>query len=145
MKLKNLIVIGIVCTVVLFAFTGCGSKSDEGTSGETAAQEQVEAVPETVVQNTAEQITESADVETTVDEFEGSWVGVDDATLFVNITKAGDQYEYEDNDGKYQASFSEGILKVVVAENDTADVYVDKESGNLVLVYMDSTIQYVKK
>lgn len=141
MKVKNVFLIFVIITVLMFAFAGCGGRdsSDEATDAETTP---VEPEPEVVEQEVSQKITEEADTETTEDVFTGKWVGMDDPLLFVNITKDGDKYLYEDNDGAYDAEFADGILKVTVAENDFANVYVDKNSGNLVLTYMDNIIEY---
>lgn len=145
MKTKRVLLICITIAVLMLAFAGCGSGGDTSGQNTDVQADPVEAEPEVVEQEVTEQIAEAANTEAGVDEFEGSWVGVDDASLFVNITKDGDQYKYEDNDGAYQAAFADGILKVTVAENDTADVYVDKDTGHLVLTYMDSIIEYARK
>ena len=145
MKAKNAFLIFVVILAVVFAFTGCGSRNGD-SSGETAVVDETpkEPEPEVVQQEVTQKIVEEADTKTTEDVFVGKWVGVDDPSLFVDITKDGDKYAYEDNDGTYEAVFADGILKVTVAENDFATVYVDKDSGNLVLTYMDNIIEYKK-
>ena len=60
---------------------------------------------------------------------------------FVNITK-DDNYVYEDNDGKYDAEFADGVLKTV-AENDLP-LFTWIKTANLVLTYMDNIIEYKK-
>jgi hypothetical protein len=143
MKAKNALLIFVIILAVVFAFTGCGSRNDD--SSEAIADETPkEPEPEVVQQEITQKIVEEADTKTTEDVFAGKWAGVDDPSLFVNITKDGDKYVYEDNDGKYDAEFADGVLKVTVAENDFATVYVDKDSGNLVLTYMDNIIEYKK-
>lgn len=144
MKIKSISAVLIISLLTLLLLAGCGGNTDNGTVGDTPS-EPVEAVPEVVEQVLAEQITEAADTEVDTDDFVGDWTGTDDDTLFVTITKEGDKYKYEDNDGAYEAVLAEGILKVTVAEDDYADVYVDKETGNLVLTYMDSIISYTRK
>ncbi len=147
MKIRTISTVLIISLLTLSLLAGCSGGSDTGNSGDAdnTAAEPVAAAPEVVEQEISEQITESADTEVSTDAFEGSWVGVDDESLFVNITKEGDKYKYEDNDGAYEAALSDGILKVTVAEGDFAEVYVDKETGNLVLTYMDSMVSYMKK
>jgi len=146
MKMTKQILIGVMIAVLLFALAGCGGSDSSGAKdagGEPAVA--ADAVPETVEQNAASMVTDAADTQMTADEFVGNWINMDDAALFVNIAKEGDKYTYEDNDGSYEAAFADGILKVTVAENDFADVYIDKDSGNLVMVYHDSTLTYYKK
>lgn len=144
MKIKTILAVLVISLLTLLMLTGCSGGGGADASGNTPS-EPVEAAPEVVEQDISEQITEAANTEATMDEFEGNWVGTDDEKLFVNITKDGDKYKYEDNDGTYEASLAEGILKVTVAENDFAEAYVDKETGNLVLTYMDSMVSYKKK
>lgn len=143
MKTKKVLPIFIAITVLLFVFAGCGGPK-EPRGGEA---EYVPPVAETVEQNVAEQITETVDKAVGDEELLGSWVGAYDDTLVANISKNGDEYEFEDNDGKYKGTFVDGILKVAVSdqEGDTADVYINKENGNLVLVYMENIIEYARK
>jgi hypothetical protein len=147
MRIKAISTVLIFFLTALLLLSGCGGeKADDGagTAGEVQ-QEPAEPVPEVVEQDIAEQITEAADTEAEPDAFVGDWVGADDDSLFVKITKEGDKYTFEDNDGAYEAAMSDGILKVTVTEGEFADVYVDKETGNLVLTYMDSIISYARK
>lgn len=152
MKIRTISTLLAFFLLAVFLLAGCGGSStgadntgSTGGVGETKAEEPSEPVPEVVEQVIAEQITEAADTEAEPDAFVGEWAGVDDESLFAKITKEGERYIYEDNDGAYEAVLSEGILKITVSEDDYADVYVDKETGNLVLTYMDSIITYTRK
>lgn len=144
MKIKTISSVLVIALLTLSMLTGCSGGGSADAAGNTPS-EPVEAVPEVVEQDLSNQITEAANTEVETDAFEGSWVGTDDESLFVNITKDGDKYKYEDNDGAYEAVLTDGILKVTVAENDFADVYVDKDTGNLVLTYMDNIVSYKQK
>jgi hypothetical protein len=146
MKIKSISALLIISLLFLMLLAGCGGggRTEDGKT-EDVSSEPVEAVPDVVEQDISEQITEAANTEADEDEFIGDWVGTDDDSLFVKIAKDGDKYTYQDNDGSYEATMADGILKVTVAEGEFADVYVDKETGNLVLTYMDSIITYTKK
>lgn len=147
MKVKKLLVVGMLITVILLAFAGCGS-SDEAAGDEnidSAVESTAPVEAETVEQAATEQIAEAADTKTKVEDMVGSWVDVNAADRFVNITSVGTTYSYEDNEGKLAATFEEGILKISVSDTDKADAYIDQATGHLMVVYQDNISEYAKK
>lgn len=169
MKGKKFLVVGMLLAVMSLALVGCGgggSSANEGslvqsiatsTEGPTGAEAtagsdatsgsatEAATTVQTVEQMASEQVSEEADTSKKVDDLLGNWVDITDSTRFANILKDGENYTYEDNDGKYAASFKDGVLKVEVAANDFADVYIDAASGHLMLVYADNVAEFSKK
>ena len=113
------------------------SASDQETgSTQTAQSESV---------TSAEQSTLSAvDTAASVDDLLGIWKGVNDDTQSAKVTKTDSGYQFEQNDEKYPATFSNGILKVKASDTDMADVYIDKQTGHLIVSYQGGITEYVK-
>ena len=170
MKGKKFLVVGMLLAVMSLALVGCGgggsstdnegslvqsivtstegSSAAEATTGTTATSgtaTEAATTVQTVEQMASEQVAEEADTSMKADDLVGNWVDVNDSTRFANIVKDGENYSYEDNDGKYPATFKDGVLKVEVAANDFADVYIDTVSGHLMLVYQDNVAEFAKK
>lgn len=147
MKSRKVLFIGTLIVAFLFVLSGCGSGGNEGDSSDqsAAAEESVAAQAETVEQVVTEQIAEAVDTQATVDELVGEWVDIVEADRFVKISKEGTEYQYEDNEGKLSATFDNGVLKVKVSDSETADVYIDTDSGHLLLSYQDNISEYAKK
>jgi hypothetical protein len=169
MKGKKFLVVGMLLAVMSLALVGCGgggssategslvqsiatstesSAAAEATTGTTATSgtaTEAATTVQTVEQMASAQIAEEADTSMKADDLIGSWVDVTDSTRFANIVKDGENYTYEDNDGKYKASFKDAVLKVEVAANDFAEVYIDSASGHLMLVYQDNVSEFSKK
>ncbi len=145
MKSKKVFTIAVLIVAFIFVLSGCGNDTADSAEQASLAGETKAAEAETVQQAITEQITEVVDTKTNVDELIGSWIDISAADRFVNITKEGTQYQYEDNEGKLPATFEGGILKVKVSDTETADVFIDAESGNLFLAYLDNISEYTKK
>ncbi len=169
MKGKKFLVVGMLLAVMSLTLVGCGgggSSANEGslvqsiatstesptdaeaatgTTATSGAGTEAATTVQTVEQMASDQVAEEADTSKKVDDLLGSWVDVTDSSRFANIVKDGDNYTYEDNDGKYNASFKDGVLKVEVAANDFADVYIDSASGHLMLVYADNIVEFSQK
>jgi hypothetical protein len=150
MKSCKLLVVGILVATIVFSLAGCGgggnSDSDQtaavvgGVSESTAPAE-----AETVVQGATQQVAEAVDTASNVDAIVGSWVDVNAPDRFAKITADGTAYIYEDNEGKYPATFEGGILKLKVSDTDTADVYIDPATEHLMMVYQDNVSEFSKK
>jgi predicted small secreted protein len=80
-----------------------------------------------------------------VDKLLGEWVEKDDATRFARIAKDGDTYVYEDNEGKYPATFQAGAMDVMVDDTNTAIVYLDVKTGELLCVYNKEGVRFIRK
>lgn len=145
MRKRNVLVVGAVAAVLVFGLMGCGGSSDDASVPATIEEATGPAEAQTIVQAATQQIAESVDTKSSVDVILGSWVNIAAADQFANITKEGDKYQYEDNDGKYPAEFVDGILKVKVDDTTTADVYVDVDTGNLKLSFGDNVSEFKKK
>lgn len=139
-NLKYLVVFALALTLVLgLAACGGGTASD---SEAAAVENTAPAEPATV-----EEALPQADTGTKADELVGSWKDISDATLFANITKTDSTYQYEDNDGKYAATFENGKLKVQVSADaaDTAEAYINAETGHLLVLYQGGLSEFEKK
>ncbi len=119
------------------------SPSESLSTAEAAVQAQ------TNQEATVEAALPPADTEKANDEnLLGTWTDVNAPDRYVTITKTDSGYEYEDNEGKYPATLVDGVLKVQVSESDatdTADAYIETESGHLLSVYQDNQAEFMKK
>lgn len=82
-----------------------------------------------------------------VDKLLGEWNDVINDGRYVKITKEGDTYKYEDNDGAYSGKMQDGILVIQVSESpdDTARVFIDASTGNLVTDYQGDIYEFSRK
>jgi predicted small lipoprotein YifL len=144
MRIKNVFLAIVMVLILIISFSGCGSKDNSASEQQesTAPVVEQQATPEEEV---VEQVIATPDPSTSVDSLLGSWVDVSAQDRFVNITKKDAGYEYEDNEGKLPAIFENGTLKVKVSDTETADIHIDKETGNLISVYQDNISEYKKK
>jgi hypothetical protein len=134
-----------VLTFTLIALmAACGSQtntsSDETISDQTADEVQAAAQPATVSQAEPE-----ADTKVSVDALIGEWIDITDAANTAKITKIDNGYQFADKDGKYPTTFENGKLKVKVNDTDTAEAYINSESGHLFVVLGEDMWEYSKK
>ena len=158
---KNFLAI-VIIFIMIFSLTACGgdnaNESAEAAAVSSAAQQEVieelaEKAAEVPMPDT--QAAASADAAADVNEAEsssiekllGDWTDVNDVSRFVKITDNGGQYEYEDVDGKYPGTYKDGILtiKITDAENDTATVFIDVKTGNMVTNYQGDIYEFSRK
>ena len=139
--MRKLKVIALILVVMLAAtlFISCGAKNEgETTTGEGSVVGDVSSESSAPTLN--------IDTKATVDTILGSWVDVSDSSRFANITKSEDgNYTWEDNEGKYKATFKEGALTINVNDSETATAYYDAKSGQLVCVYGGQETRFTKK
>lgn len=142
--------VGIIIAVLLLSMTACGKSSD--SNDEQTSVTQSEEIDQSIQdatnqQATLEQALPTVDPNETADVLIGSWYEKSSPEHFVNITKVEEGYQVEDNDGKYAATFGQGILTVKVSdtETDTASIFYDAKSGRIILVYQDVPTQFEKK
>lgn len=140
-SLKYLVILVLAVTLT-FGFAACGGS--DSVDGDNSEVEENTAPPEP---DTVEEALPEVDTSASVDVLVGNWVDISDSTYFANITKDGEVYKYEDNDGKYDATFKDGKLIVPVsdAENDFAEVYVDAGTGHLCVLYQGGIAEFEKK
>lgn len=121
---------------VLLAGTvaACGNGNINGTAGNVT------------MQYTVEQTLPEADATAVADGLIGNWTNYDDPEQFAVITKTASAFQYEDNDGKYPAVFENGKLRIKISdtESDSADVYLDSQTGHMMMVYQDSVYEFEK-
>lgn len=74
----------------------------------------------------------------------GTWIDPSKPERYVIISKTSDGYQYEDNEGPLPATFENGILKICVNGENTADAYVDSTTGSLLITYCENVTEYVR-
>lgn len=138
MKIKQGITLSILVFVLFIGLTACAggkSKSDEALAPVAVDSSQLsEEAMSTPAPNKDEE----------ADNLIGEWTQVDNEEQFAKITKDSEGYQYEDNDGKYSATFKDGVLIVNVDANSTASVYIDAKTAKLILNYQESITQFNK-
>ena len=130
--------------ILLFSMAACGTNSTE-TNDQQADDQQADDQAATDQQITAVQAVPEADTNALVDNLIGSWTNINSSDRYITITKTESGFLYEDNEGKYDATFENGILKVKVADSETADVYIEAETGHLLSVYQGDPSEFEKK
>ena len=164
--LLNLYVIKRSCItalalVIIFIFAACsGNTGAEGASGDvasvSAADEQkvveklaeaAEEVPQPDTQAAADGVSTDSSVQTAEEKLLGDWADINDETRLVKITVNGSEYTYTDPDGSYRGTVMDGVLaiKISEAENDTAMVFIDSKTGNLVTNYQGDIYEFTRK
>jgi hypothetical protein len=152
---RNLLAIMLVLVMLVFLSACGGSGATNETVGTGTNQDSVEttaaadsagnAAQTEAVTAVASDGLPTADSKATVDSLLGSWVDIDSAEKFANITKTDSGYQYEDNDATYEATFADGVLTVKVSDTDSAQVYLDSKSGNMIATYQDGYQKFKKK
>lgn len=158
MNLKGLMA-SILVLVMIFSLAACGgsnnASSDAPATISTADQQEVinnlaqEAAdvpkPDTqIIEGTTSPDSTAPDTE---NKLLGEWADINDATRIVKVTKNGEEYQYADPDGTYNGTMKDGILTIKIsdAENDTAMVFIDSKTGNLVTNYQGDIYEFTKK
>lgn len=149
MKSKKMFTIYLLIFALLTSLTACGGKTtdpsgQQASSQQTADQQEADQQA-TDLQAAAEQVVPAADPTASVNDLIGSWTDISSTDRFANITNADTEYQYEDNDGKYSATFKDGVLKVKVSDSETADVYLDEKTGHMLVVYQGEPAEFSKK
>lgn len=139
MKDKRVLIIFGILFALMISISACGD-SDTG-----AGTQQDSVQNATDQQATVEQAIAEPDSKGDSGSLLGEWKDINAKDRFARITKAGADYQYEDNDGKYAATFVDGILKVKVTDTETADVYIDTATGHLILSFENGQTEFEKK
>ena len=153
----------IAAMAMVFTLAACGGASKEAAAGEaatisTADQQEVlnqmakdaSAVPvpdtKAVEAATTTGATDSAPGGA-IDKLLGKWEDINDAAKVVTITSNGDGYQYEDSDGTYSGTLKDGVLTIKIsdAQNDTATVFIDSKTHNLVTNYQGDIYEFSRK
>ncbi len=152
----------VLAFALIFSLAACGESkgnttaTSEGESVSTEALQEVvdklaeeaQAVPQPDTKIAeADSATGEASLDTVEDKLLGDWVDINAADRVVNITKNGDQYQYKDSDGAYAGTFKDGVLTIKIsdAENDTAKVFIDSKTGNMVTDYQGDIYEFTRK
>lgn len=136
MKVGKMLAICALVIVFAIGLAACGS-AGTGASNENNDNETTAGVTEFVVP--------TPDPSASVDDLIGSWINIDVAERYANISKNDSAYTYEDNEGSYNSVFEGGVLKISVAEGETADAYLDAVNKYLVVTYSGTATIYKKK
>jgi hypothetical protein len=153
-----------VVIVMIFSLAACGGSKEDGSqeSASISSAEQQEvinqlaeeaaAVPEpdtqAAVEAAATQDSSTVqDSSAATDKLTGEWADINDAARVVKITSNGSEYQYADPDGTYAGTVKDGVLTIQIsdAENDTAEVFIDAKTGNLVTNYQGDIYEFTKK
>jgi hypothetical protein len=144
MKIKIILSVYLFVVMIFFTLAACSVVSTDAElhSLDKATEQQDETKPEkaVVAQEFASPDSDADSVDLT-----GSWADINDMSRFINITKSGEEYVYEDNEGKLQTAYKDGVLEVKVSDTDIAKVYLDKSTGHLLMVYQDNLSEFEKK
>ena len=145
MNVKKVLIACILALIFTVSLSACGEETTNSSKEQTNTTVQAvdELQPDQEV--TIEEALPTVNATVAVDNLIGSWIDITSPDRFVKITKLDSDYQYEDNEGKYPATFKDGVLKVKVSESDTADAYIDKDTGHLLSVYQDNISEYNKK
>lgn len=139
----------LVAALLAVSATACSGPSEADSEALTSITEispdEMAVEQMTGQQESIEQTIPAADASATVDQLVGRWVDISMPERFASISKDGDGYQYEDNDGKYPAAFEEGMLKVKVSDTDSADVYMDSATGYLIVSYQGDVLEFQRE
>jgi hypothetical protein len=145
MKIRRSIFAVVLIIALITLLSACGSSSDSSSSAASEAMKGTGPVAAASSQLSAEAMsTPAPDKAENAESLIGKWVQSGDASKFANITKTDSGYQYEDNDGKYTATFKDGALDVAVDTSSTAKVYVDAKTGNLILEYDKTITRFIR-
>ncbi len=160
MKFIKTSVVLILVFIFSAALTACGGSGSDSTAeysstdwsvspSESLSTAEAAVQAQTNQEATVEAALPAADTEKASDaDLLGTWTDVNASDRYAKITKTDTGYQYEDNEGTYPATLVEGVLKVQLSESDatdTADVYIEAESGHLLSVYQDNQSEFAKK
>jgi len=139
MRQKVLFTIVMLIFLMVLGLAACGN-TDSSSSTTTIS---------TIEQKADEEKVPEPDTKTFIsaDTLLGEWNDVNDAKRFVEITKDGDNYQYKDNEGTYPGTYKDNVLTIKVsnAKNDTAIVFVDAKTNNLVTKYQGNIFKFTRK
>jgi uncharacterized iron-regulated membrane protein len=158
MKWSRFLTIGIAL-IMIFSLAACGQSKEASSEGSvsisTADQQEVAdqlaeeaaAVPEPDTQAVPEASAASdSSLASNEDKLVGEWVDINDATRTVKIASNGSEYQYTDADGTYSGTVKDGVLTIKIsdAEGDTAMVFIDAKTGNMVTNYQGDIYEFTK-
>lgn len=135
MKIARRVILLIFGVVFVISSAACGSVSTSSDSSDLSGSSS---------QSASIQSLPTPDTTLKDDSVLGNWTDISDDTRYAKITKSDAGYQYQDPEGTYAATFKDGVLKVQVSTEETADVYFDAKSGNLVVVYQGSMTMFKK-
>lgn len=130
--------------LIFTLLTACGGGSGDSQS-QTGQSVDANASSAPAQTETVQASLPQADTSASADSLVASWKQVGSPDKFVNITKTDSGYQYEDNDGKYPATFKDGKLEVKATDTDMAEAYIDSATGHLVVVFQGGMTEYEKK
>jgi len=136
MKRINLLIVLVMMFVIVISLTACGSS--ESTSSDVVVNTPTPA-PETV-----EAVLPTARANESVNSLIGNWIGTS-STEVAEITDVNGKLQYKDKDGTYPSKYKAGILTLTLPDKSTADVYIDKQTGHMMLKFGENIIEFKKK
>jgi hypothetical protein len=147
MKTKRMLVVFISLIFILVTFTACGgnSSSEQVSSDQQVSGNVTGSQSDTDAQAVANQDVPVPDPKVSADGLIGSGTDISSPDRFITIVKSGEEYQVEDNEGKYPGTFKDGVLSIQVTDLDKAEIFVDPKSGHLFSFFQYNQTEYKKK
>jgi ABC-type glycerol-3-phosphate transport system substrate-binding protein len=139
--MKNRLLILAMLFVLIIGLTACGGDSSlSSTSGTDTTVDNSTPAPEAT-----EAASPTPKVSITSANFIGTWADINSPDNIAKITKVKGKLQYKDSDGAYPAKFKNGVLTITAPDNTTAEASIDQETGHLILIFGENTIEFKKK
>lgn len=150
MKASKLLTVLVIVAVFAIGVTACNDKKEENSTTQATVDTLTTAELQSIQSATDQQQTVGETIPTpndtaSVNNLLGSWTDIYTPSNFAKITKTSKGYQYEDNAGKYQGTFKNGIITLKVDAKNNAKVYFDAKTGHMFMEYQGYPYEFKKK